>query len=262
MENPPPNYTEYPRPGSNYPRGNFAKPVDPPGYYLEYIGNAFNMIWAKKDVFILGTLVIGLLYYGFSFLESIAVSMIVYGTPLAQPTEIDSKYFVYLGLSMILTGLGIGIYYGCVNGFAAAAIEYMDTGNTSFNTLFSGFKNFAQLMLVGFIIYFATLIGYCLLIIPGVYLTGIFAMAPLICSFENRTAVDSIKESMRRTKEFAWGLFAVVLVSVIVSALGFLGCCIGIVFTAAVMPIVLGMHYRNFREITQPNGNNGGFQIS
>ena len=94
-----------------------------------------------------------------------------------------------------------------------------------------------------------TILGYILLIVPGIIVTGLFALAPIACVDQRLGFADSFKWCLDRVKPHLWGMFGLVFLAGIVSGLGFIACCVGILFTAPVYPIVLGLTYDTFQPL-------------
>lgn len=240
---------------SNYPRGGpggtgggtYATPTRTPGIYFEDIGNAWRMITKNPSVYIVGGLVLLIAMSAISVPLSILGNILMYGSALptaeAQRNPNFAMFPVQFGLSLVAGGVNAAL----MAGVALAAIEEADTGATRFETLFSGFKNFGNLI-VGSIAYsFIVTIGSLLCIVPGIYLLGALAFTNLAVIVFGISGIDGLKKSFEMLKPYAWSMFALLLVSGCVSSLGILLCCFGVFVTWPIQQVVVGLHFRDFR---------------
>ncbi|MEI7577304.1 MAG: hypothetical protein WCK51_10450 [Armatimonadota bacterium] len=237
---------------SNYPRGggpggggNYATPLRTPGIYFDDIGRAWTMITKNPSVYIVGGIVILLAAAVVVVPLSILSNILMYGTAVPGP---DAKmnlgmYPAMLALNMVAGGFNAAL----MSGIALAAIEEADTGSTRFETLFSGFRNFGNLI-VGSIAYsIAVTVGAICCIVPGIYLAGALAFTNLAVILFGLPGIEGLKKSYEMLKPYAWSMFALLLVSGCVSGLGLILCCFGIFVTWPIQQVVLGLHFRDFR---------------
>jgi hypothetical protein len=239
---------------SNYPRGggpggggNYATPLRAPGIYFDDIGRAWKMITKNPSVYIVGGIVILLAIMAVSGPLSLLSNILMYGSAIPN-AEAQAKP----NLAMFPVQFAINLLAGAVNaalmsGIALAAIEEADTGATRFETLFSGFKNFGNLMIGSIAYTIAVTLGSLLCIVPGIYLLGALAFTNLAVIVFGLPGIEGLKKSYEMLKPYAWSMFGLLLVSGCVSGLGFLLCCIGVVVTWPIQQIVLGLHFRDFR---------------
>lgn len=240
---------------SNYPRGgggnaNFATPTRGPGIYFDYIGMAWKMILKNPSVYIVGGIVM-LIAAAVVQAPSQIISVMAGGTNVkVDPvTGVASggPSLALLPFTLVLSLVSGAITTALMTGMSLAAIEDADTGTTKFETLFSGFKNFGNLIIGSILYTLAIYVGFLLCIVPGIYLTGALSLTLLIIIKEGANGVDGLKLSMERMKPYAFGMFGLALVAGICSALGLLACGFGLVVTWPIYSIVLGLTYRDFR---------------
>ena len=249
METPP--MSNYPRGGGPGGGGNYAMPTRGPGVYFDYIGIAWRMLTKNPSVYIVGGLVI------FVAIMAVNIPVSIIGQALGgngykmdpQTGRMTGPNIGSLPITMVLNLIAGAINTALMTGIALAAIEEADTGQTKFETLFSGFKNFGQL-LVGSILYsLAVTLGMVLCIVPGLYLAGALSLTTLIIILEGVAGVDALKLSYTRMKPYAFSMLGLVIVAAIVSSLGLIACCIGVVVTWPLYYIVIGLTYRDFRSL-------------
>lgn len=240
---------------SNYPRGdggnaNYAMPTRGPGIYFDYIGIAWKMITKNPSVYIVGGIVMLIAAFAVQMPAQI-LSAVMGGTKVSvDPTTgatSGGPSLALIPVTLVLSLISSAVTTALMTGMSLAAIEEADSGSTRFETLFSGFKNFGNLI-VGSILYtIAIYIGMIFCIVPGLYLSGALSLTLLIIIKEGLNGVDGLKASMERMKPYAFSMFGLILVSAICSALGAIACGIGLIVTWPIYSIVIGLTYRDFR---------------
>lgn len=68
-------------------------------------------------------------------------------------------------------------------------------------------ERFSQLILVGILMWLVLILGYILLILPGIYLTIRLSFIYYAVIIENRSATDAFARSWSLTKGFWWQIF-------------------------------------------------------
>lgn len=113
--------------------------------------------------------------------------------------------------------------------------------------LFEGFRSRpGQLALAGIVIQLLTMVGFLACILPGIYLSVAWVLSvPLIIDrrFEFWTAMEVSRQVIT---QHWWLMFCLVLVVALVTMVGFLACCIGLV---AALPIGLGALMYAYEDI-------------
>jgi hypothetical protein len=105
------------------------------------------------------------------------------------------------------------ISYTCIFPFVAgASIFYVQQNLTQqrvtiANSMQKATERFSQLILVGILMWLVLILGYILLIIPGIYLTVRLSFIYYAVIIENRSATDAFARSWSLTKGFWWQIF-------------------------------------------------------
>ena len=144
--------------------------------------------------------------------------------------------FILLGLvgSIVLTGL--------INmGVKQARSEQIGVGD-----IFSGFRRSGPIMGGAFIMGLLVCVGYMLLVVPGIYLTGILFFVPMLILDRNMGPIEAINECLRVLKPYAWAIFGIYFISYLLGAVGMMLCLIGALFTMPVFFSTMGLTYNNF----------------
>ncbi len=237
--------SNYPRGGGSGGGGNYATPLRTPGIYFDDIGRAWKMITKNPSVYIVGGIVILLAVAAVTGPLSLLGNILMYGT--AIPAQDAKPNLGTMPLQFAINMLAGAFNAALMSGIALAAIEEADTGSTRFETLFSGFRNFGNLMIGSIAYSCAVTLGALLCIVPGIYLAGALAFTNLIVIVMGLPGLEGLKKSYEMLKPYAWSMFGLLLVSGCVSGLGFLLCCVGILVTWPIQQVVLGLHFRDFR---------------
>jgi uncharacterized membrane protein len=249
MQPPQGNYVQYPRGGG--PGGGGYIPTRGPGVYFDLFSKAFEVVRADFATFVLGCFVCGIVAYMANLPASFVSNILIFGNFLGtwngDPSKINIMGIIPALLIMIpFYSFSVLIYFG----IQFAACEFADTGQTSFNTLFSPFKKFKDLFVVALIETVAAGIASLLCGFPALLVVGLLISAPMIVMYENRTAMDAVRESIERSKPFMWSLAGFVLVGGLVASLGVLLCCVGLFVTLPMYYIALSLQYRELRPMS------------
>jgi hypothetical protein len=136
-------------------------------------------------------------------------------------------------------------------GFSACAIEQADTGSTSFGTLFSAFRRIGPLVVCIFCCQFLSVIGMYACFVPGFYLFGVLAFAPLLVIEEKLGPFEAMARSMAMIKPYAWSFAGLVFVLGLIASFSACLFGVGFIFGLPLHYIVVGLHYREFRTTNQ-----------
>ncbi len=247
----PPNYSQYPRAGQTGGIGGSGRGYRGPGVYFDFISESWEMIKKNMGVYVVAVLLAGIINQVVSFPFSMISNNLLYGNPLGvqstRPGEFPPINWAMLPFAVILVLIPGAISQVITIGISLCALEEADTGTTNLNTMFSGFRNFLPVALTTFLYILVVYVGLFLCLVPGIYVGGVFAFAPIISAKEGLGPVEAMKKSYWMLKTNAWAFFGVMLVSILASGLGIIACCVGVLFTAPIMHICLALHYREFR---------------
>ena len=214
------------------------------------------MIQAQWQTWIVTSLIMSIVVFGISFGLSMVVAAMQAGATIGTgPNETPNLALLVPALIVrFLTTIVQTTIQMCFTvGIAYMGIRQSKGESIAVDDLFKGFKNFGSVLVVAMLVSFINLLGFCCCIIPGVYLTGLTALAAVIAGFQGIGPIDAIQESMAALKPHAWAMFGLVLVAGLVSGLGVLACCVGILFTLPISGIVLGLTYDTFYPSTGGN---------
>jgi hypothetical protein len=164
------------------------------------IGNVLSK--AFKNIFTKHGFHISLLYFVFFGLPSLALS----GIALQNLTNINPSFFVFAGIA--------GILYFVLSIIAMVGVLrslYHRELKADYFTDSIGFTG-VNLVADGILTGIAVLIGFILLIVPGIIAIIALSLSPLYIVLEHDNVIDAIKNSWTTTKGHWLKIFAVIFI--------------------------------------------------
>ena len=247
METPPSGSAAYPRGNQNFG----GAPFRGPGVYFDYINTAFSMITKNAAVYVLGSFIILLMFYGMVFPLSFLSNYISYGSATGPRNLAPDQYLFSVARSMPVS-LAVNLipgtlFYMLFTGISLCAIEQADTGVTSINTVFKGFNNFGNTFVCCILMYFAMTIGFYFCCVPFFFLGGLFAFVPIISATEGLGVAACFSKSIDMLKPYILPMAGLYFVASLIGGLGVCLCGLGLFITFPILYVVIGLHYRDFR---------------
>lgn len=139
-------------------------------------------------------------------------------------------FILTAGDSAVVTALSY-ILYG---GYFALLLKHARGERVVFDDLFSIDSRWISFAFLGLIKTVLILIGFLLLIIPGIYLSVRWMFAELLVIDKGLRPLEALKASSELTKGYRWKLFLFSLVMMILILVGFLALGIGAVVASIV----------------------------
>ena len=103
--------------------------------------------------------------------------------------------------------------------------------------MFEAFQNYWNVVLANLLVGIIVLIGFVLLIIPGIIFACKLAFTPYLVVEWKMDVITAIKESWRMTNGHAWKVFSIGLLAIPISIAGFI--CFGVGIIVAIMWVSL-----------------------
>lgn len=172
-----------------------------------------------------GTAVLGTLIYvliGSVASAATKISPVLYIIPLLVSGPLSYGYYLYV-------------------------VKLVGTRNGDLNTLFAGFNRFVDTMVAGLIGSVLTVIGLCLLIVPGVIIAlGLSMTWFIMLDNPNISGVDALRESWRMMDGHKMDLFLLVVRFIGWLLLVFITCGIAALW---VEPYMVGAYLNFYRQL-------------
>ena len=128
--------------------------------------------------------------------------------------------------------------------------DHVDLGD-----VFSGFERFGKLLVVYLAYGFAVFLGILLCVLPGIYLAIVLYPSFLIAMESDAPPIDCLKRSFTLTNPYFGQLLGLSILSIGVSLLGLMACCVGIL---AAGPIVQLAWMAAYDEMVLADAGGGG----
>lgn len=147
-----------------------------------------------------------------------------------------------LVVSLVLSTL---ITVGVINVFMKA---HDDVQSPTFKDLWNP-GPFWRYLGVSVILFVVLLIGFVLLIVPGVILSLMLFLAPYLVVDKGMNPIAALKESYRRTKGNRWKLFLLMLSVLGITILGMIPAFLGLLITTPIAALASVHAYRKLTEV-------------
>jgi uncharacterized membrane protein len=158
---------------------------------------------------------------------------------------------LYIGLTLISIIINfiphISIFSIFINiGFFNCCYKLMKDENINFSDYFFSFQSFSRFLniLVAVVLMtVATLLGYVLLIIPGIYISVALVFTTVVMVTENKDGIDALKRSKEIVDGRWWNVFMFCGFLFLLNIAGLLCLVIGLVVTIPLTVILLLEYY-------------------
>ena len=162
-------------------------------------------------------------------------------TPMQGPLQFESagpgQFLAQLLQSAVSTIL-IGVA-------AKAALEVTEGKPFDFFGAF-GKVNLVQLVIAAVLVSIATLVGFILLIIPGLIVMFLTYLTTYAVVDDDKSAIDGIKHSVKLTSDNIGNALLLALLNFLVVVAGFFALCVGLIVAFPVTIFATAYAYRSF----------------
>jgi uncharacterized membrane protein len=162
------------------------------------------------------------------------------------------ELFLILIIAWIISGVGgamFSIIFSVFAGFPlnfgvsyaylrAARNEKLDIGD-----MFAGFKNYWSAVGAGLLVAIAVVIGFVLLIVPGIYLACKLAFTPYLIVDRKMGVTQAMEESWRMTNGHGWKVFLIGLLGIPIVIAGLLCLFVGVIISIMWISMALASLY-------------------
>jgi uncharacterized membrane protein len=193
-----------------------------PGVESSYT-NGWKQLWKH----FLALFLIGIIYF-------------VISLPFSIIQWITGGYFPLSFLSIAYSFLIVApVSYGLSFAFLKAARE----DKVEIQDMFAGFKNYWNAVAASILVSIIVVIGFILLIVPGIFLACKLVFVPYLVVDRKMRAIDAIKESWRMTSGHAWKVFLIGLIAIPVVIAGLICFGVGVIISIMWVSMALASLY-------------------
>ncbi|MFC1939451.1 YciC family protein [Chloroflexota bacterium] len=173
------------------------------------------------------------------FLELLLIGIL--GFIIAIPSGMGGWARDAVGASAMLGIIGFIYSILIVNpvefGVAFAYLKAARGDKLEIKDMFEAFRNYWNAVLANLLVCVIVIIGFFLLIIPGIIFACKLAFTPYLVVDRKMEVIEAVKESWRMTNGHAWKVFLIGLLGIPISIAGVL--CFGVGIIVAIMWITL-----------------------
>lgn len=233
-------------PGGSVPPPPPPPPPTPPSYTQEF-SPAEAIAWGwRKFTENTGPVILAMLVLlGVTLVLGFVSSMLGGGFSAGGPTpgefQIESTGPGQFVAQLIQSAVSI-----MLGGVAAkAALEVTEGKPFDFFGAF-GKVNIVQLLIAGVLVGIATLIGFVLLIIPGLIIMFLTYLTTYAIVDGDRSAIDGIKHSVKLISDNVGSALLLALLNILVVIAGAIALCVGLIVAIPVTMFATAYAYRSF----------------
>ena len=109
--------------------------------------------------------------------------------------------------------------------------------------IFSGFKNYLNVVLAHLLVTAIIVLGFIMLIVPGIILACRLAFVPYLVMDRDMEPIKAVEKSWQMTHGHSWTIFGIGLLAIPIFALGLLMVIVGALFSAMWITITFAALY-------------------
>jgi hypothetical protein len=238
MQAPPPGYSNYPR----YEEGPRPVPPGPPQVRFDAIAEGWALMREDWGTWVLASLIVALVYFAVAFPLTFGINLLAVGN-IWGPQYGDARYWP---LQIIEALISQGVNMCFTAGMLGLCLRRLRGETYTYSDLFAGFPRFFTFLGAGLLSSFVIMVGAVFCIIPGLYLAGALAFTPLVVLDQKAGAIEAFQISYATLSRHGLAMFAIMFITGLLVGLGFLACCVGVLFTIPVYFFVIAIHYHAF----------------
>lgn len=192
---------------------------------IEMIKVGFNRIEGVKGIFLAAFVV----YVVVAIILQIILG-IFFPSPPAQPNLLNQQ---------IVTILSYPVLMPLIVGIIMLAINYSRGESIEFKSIFNYYHLTGKLALAGLMIYIMTVIGFVLLILPGIYLTIAYIFTLPLIADKGMDVWEAMELSRKEVTRHWFKVFGLFLLLSLIMALGALVLGIGLIWAVPLIFVTL-----------------------
>jgi uncharacterized membrane protein len=170
-----------------------------------------------------------------------ALSLIPSGALLLKAVEPNSLEYWILYAGTTLASMIVGYFFQV--GYIRVLLDAARGKAPDFMAILSGFDRFFPLLATNVLLMLAICSGMVLLIVPGVIASLGLSLAAYYCVDERLGPIASLRASWNATRGHKVQVLVFMLAAMLVSLVGFLACCVGVLPAYVITYLAWGMVY-------------------
>ena len=190
------------------------------------IGEVLRTASEKQVGFKFNYIVALLIYFAISF----AIVLVQEATVGTTGDLAASLFGIIINLIMIPLGLGLGLM-----GIRRAAGR-----DTPVSTLWEPYNQAIPLIVMAVLMTILIVIGFFLLVLPGIYLSIAYSFAPYLIIEKKMGVWEALETSRKAITEYWWRYFGLMLVAMVLIIIGSIPMLIGLIWVIPIAAIATG----------------------
>ena len=190
------------------------------------IGEVLRAASEKQVGFKFNCIVALLIYFAISF----AIVLVQEATVGTTGDVAASLFGIIINLIMIPLGLGLGLM-----GIRRAAGR-----DTPVSTLWEPYNQAIPLIVMAVLMTILIVIGFFLLVLPGIYLSIAYSFAPYLIIEKKMGVWEALETSRKAITEYWWRYFGLMLVGLLIVIIGSIPLLIGLIWVIPIVVIATG----------------------
>lgn len=152
-----------------------------------------------------------------------------------------------------LIGFGLSILnFAMQPGFYVGMLRYVRSGEIKIADIFEHFGKFWRYLGLMILLVLGLLLGFLLLIIPGLILAARWSQAAYLLADENLGPLEALEKSWKRTEGATWQILVFVFLIVGINVLGLLALVVGLIYTIPLTWVAHSLLYEKLRLRATP----------
>jgi hypothetical protein len=133
-------------------------------------------------------------------------------------------------------------------------VKAMRDEEADIKTLFDGFRTqYLNIVLANLIVAALLIIGFVMLIIPGIIIACRLAFVSYLVMDKNMEAMKAVEESWRMTRGYGWTIFGMGVIAIFVFIAGLVCCFVGVIFSFIWIHAAFAIMYLSVQNLNDDN---------
>jgi uncharacterized membrane protein len=206
------------------------------GNYSFGIGETLSEAWARTQGAKLTLILAGLAYFGILFVASFVLGFVSAFLGGGQESPLLAVVQQVI-LTAVTLPIGVGLF---LLGLKRAVDQPL-----AVSSIFQYFDKTVPLFLTMLLMYLILVIGFLLLILPGIYLAVAYYLALPLVVEKNLGPWQALEASRKAITHRWFAVFGLVLLLMLINLIGMIPLGIGLIWTVPLTMIAMGVLYRN-----------------
>ena len=200
------------------------------------ISESWSLVKGTKGLIFAGLLI----FYAVTFAGTFAVTLLLSSMGLMGAAESTSFLIFNQIISMLITSAA----YPFMAGIYMVGIRRAANQPVTFDLIFSQFGKFLPLLILAMLMTLLMILGYLLLIIPGIYLSVAYGLAIPLMAERNLSPWQAMETSRKAIHQHWFKIFGLYIVLGVILLVSVIPVGIGLIWSLPLFILAFGVLYR------------------